>query len=277
MTRLPRSTPAHAAALTVLALVASLAARLPAQTAPATAQPPAATAQPPATPLPAATDVLKKYRTAIGGEAAIRKHTFRTISGFFEIPAQGMKGELTILAAAPDRMKLSISLAGLGNLERGYDGKVGWSIDPAVGPRLLLGRELDELKHSADFYDDLHDPSKYTSIIVVSQGLFEGEDCYEVQLVRTSGFTYNEFFSVKSGLLTGVKMNATSQMGTVPVTTVVSEYKPFGGVLTPTITHQKMMGFETVTTITAVSFDPVDAKVFALPPSISALAGQSKE
>jgi hypothetical protein len=241
---------------------------------PTAAQAPAAAAAPAA--LPAATEVLKAFRTAIGGEAAIRKHTSRTLTGHFELPAQGMKGDLTIVAAAPDRMKLTIAVEGLGNLERGFDGKVGYSIDPAVGPRLLEGPELDELKHSADFYDDLHDPSSYASAVVVSRGPFEGEECFEVKLVRTSGFTYHEFFSVKTGLLTGVKMNATSQMGTVPVTTIVSEYKPFGGVLTPTITRQKMMGLESVTTITVVSFEPVDASAFALPDAIAALAKQMK-
>lgn len=224
--------------------------------------------------LPDAAVVLKKFRTAIGGEAAIRKHTARTVTGHFELPAQGMKGQLRIVAAAPDRMKLTITLPGMGDLERGFDGNVGYSLDPAVGPRILEGPELDELKYSADFYDDLRDPAKYASAVVVSQGPFEGEDCYEVKLVRKSGFTYHEFFSVKTGLLTGVKMNVTSQMGTVPVTTVHSEYKTFGGVMTPTVTRQKMMGLESITTIDAMTFEPVDAKAFALPDSIAALAAQ---
>jgi zinc protease len=233
---------------------------------------PAATAEP----LPDAAVVLKKFRSAIGGEAAIRKHTTRTVTGHFELPAQGMKGELKIVAAAPDRMKLTITLPGMGNLERGYDGKIGYSLDPAVGPRILEGPELEELKYSADFYDDLRDPAKYASAVVVAQGPFEGEDCYEVKLVRSSGFTYHEFFSVKTGLLTGVKMNVTSQMGTVPVTTVHSEYKAFGGVMTPTVTRQKMMGLESITTIDSMTFDAVDEKAFALPDAIAALAAQAR-
>ncbi len=71
-------------------------------------------------------------------------------------------------------------------------------------------------------------------------------------------------------------MNATSQMGTVPVTTIVSEYKSFGGVLTPTITRQKMMGLESVTTTTGVTYGPVAPSAFALPVAIAALAKQTK-
>ncbi len=226
--------------------------------------------------LPDAATVLKRFRTAIGGESAIRKHTARTVNGHFELPAQGMKGELKIVAAAPDRMRLIITLPGMGSLERGYDGKIGYSLDPAVGPRILEGPELEELKYSADFYDDLRDPTKYASAVVVSQGPFEGEDCYEVKLVRKSGFTYHEFFSVKTGLLTGVKMNVTSQMGTVPVTTVHSDYKKFGGVMTPTVSRQKMMGLESITTLDTMTFEPLDAKAFSLPDAIAALASQAK-
>jgi hypothetical protein len=226
--------------------------------------------------LPPAEEILKKYREAIGGEEAIRSHTVRSVSGTFEIPAQGMRGELVVLAAAPDRMRLTITLPGLGEMQRGFDGKVGWSVDPAIGPRLLDGRELDELKHSADFYDDLHDASKYSSVTVVGKTMFEGQECYEVKLVRASGFEYTEFFSLSTGLLAGVKMNASSQLGSVPVTTAVSEYKPFGGVLAPTITRQRMMGLESVTTITAVSYDAIDPKTFELPASIAALAAQKK-
>ena len=186
-----------------------------------------------------------------------------------------MKGNLKITAAAPDRLRLTISLPGVGDLERGYDGRVGWSLDPAIGPRLLEGKELDELKHSADFYDDLHDPKSYSSVTVVGQNVFEGAECYEVKLVRTTGFEYTEFFNLKTGLLAGMKMNATSQMGSIPVVEVVSDYKNFGGVLTPTVTRQRMMGLESEMTIPAHHVRPGRSKTFDLP-AIAALARQQK-
>jgi hypothetical protein len=255
---------------------------LPAVQPPSPAPPPA-TADQPAAPtadkpgaLPSAGDILARYRAAIGGEENIRKYTSRTVTGTFEIPAQGMRGDLTVLAASPDFMRLTITLPGLGDMERGYNGAVGWSIDPAIGPRLLDGRELDELKHSADFYDDLHDESKFASVAVVGKTMFDGQECYEVKLVRASGFEYTEFFSVETGLMAGVKMTASSQMGSIPVSTVVTQYKPFGGVLAPTVTRQRMMGLESVTSITAVNYDPIDLKAFDLPPAIASLAAQKK-
>lgn len=261
------------------AMVAGGTATVRAQTpapAPAPTPAPAVSAPPVAAALPPADEVLKKYRAAIGGEEAIRKYTARSVKGTFEIPAQGMKGDLTIMAAAPDLIRVVVTLPGLGELQRGYNGKLGWSIDPAIGPRLLEGNELAEFKHSAEFYEDLHEPAKFKSVQVVGKALFEGQDCYELKLVRDSGFEYTEFFSVATGLLVGAKLNASSQMGSVPVTSVVADYKEFGGVLMPKVTRQRMMGLEQVTTIISVTFDPIDPKSFELPPAIAALAAQKK-
>jgi zinc protease len=259
-------------ATTLLALVVVAPVRTRAQAA--TAAKPATAPAAPAAALPSADEILKRYRTAIGGEAAIRKHTSRTIAGTFEIVGQNMKGDLKIHAAAPDLLRLAITLPGVGDIERGYDGHIGWSIDQAVGPRLLEGKELDELKHSADFYDDLHDPKSYSAITVVGLNPFEGADCYEMKLVRTTGFEYTEFFNAKTGLLAGMKMNATSQMGTTPVVQIVAEYKNFGGVLVPTVTRQRMMQLESQMTITSVVYDQVDPKLLAVPPQIAALVKQ---
>jgi hypothetical protein len=198
------------------------------------------------------------------------------VKGTFEIPAQGMRGDLSIAAAAPDLIRVVVTLPGLGELQRGYNGKLGWSIDPAIGPRLLEGNELAEFRHSADFYEDLHEPAKFKSITVVGKTSFEGQDCYELKLVRDSGFQYTEFFSVQTGLLAGGKLNASSQMGSVPVTSAVGDYKEFGGVLVPVVTRQRMMGLEQVTTITSMTFEPIDTKTFELPPAIAVLAAQKK-
>ena len=258
-------------------LVAMSAGRAVSAQAPAPAPAPAPQAAAPAAPaLPSTEEVLKRFRGAMGGEAAIRKRTARSMKGTFEIPAQGMKGDLSIVAAAPDRYLLIVTLPGLGELQRGFDGTLGWSVDPAIGPRLLEGNELAEFRHSADFYLDLHEPAKFKSMTVVGRTTFEGQDCIELKLVKDSGFEYTEFFSVATGLIVGTKLNVSSQMGSVPVTSIVSDYKSFDGTLVPVVTRQRMMGLEQLTTILSVSFDPIDAKVFELPPAIAALAAQKK-
>jgi len=122
----------------------------------------------------------------------------------------------------------------------------------------------------------LHEPSKFKSITVVGRTEFEGQAVYELKLVRDSGFEYTEFFSVDTGLMVGGKLNASSQMGQMPMTSVITEYKAFGGLLVPTVTRQRMMGLEQVMTVASVSFDAIDPKTFELPPAIASLAAQKK-
>jgi hypothetical protein len=223
--------------------------------------------------LPAASEVLARFRKAIGGEQLIRKFKTRRAVGRFELPAQGIGGPFELVAAAPNRMVFRIELAGLGLMSRGFDGTTGWAVDPAVGPRVLSGQELDEMRYSAEFYADLYEPGSYKSITVVERAPFEGQDCYAVKLVRPSGFETMEFFDVASGLRVGGRMNTTSAMGTVPaVTTVFSGYKRFDGVLMATVARQRAMGIESVLTIDKVEHGAVPPDAFALPPGIAELA-----
>jgi hypothetical protein len=222
--------------------------------------------------LPSAGDVLARYRAAIGGEDAIRAHTARRTIGQFELPAQNIGGAFEMLATAPNRMLVRITLGGLGTLVRGYDGSVGWAVDPAIGPRVLEGAELAEVRHSADFYYELHDPSSFSSLTVTERAPFEGKDCYTLHAVRTSGFEVTEYYDAATGLLAGFRMNSSSSMGTVPgVVTVLDAYKNFGGLLEPSVARQRAMGMESVLTVENISYDPIPDTAFALPPEIKAL------
>jgi len=254
-----------------------LAAAVASAAAPARPAPPAPSenAAPEAPALPSAEEVLERHRNAVGGAEAIRKHRSRRVHGRFELTAQGIQGPLEMLAAAPDRLLLRMDVAGLGRIERGFDGSIGWSIDPGVGPRLLDGRELHELQHSADFYSELKDLSEFASATVLERSTFEGRDCYAVKLVRRTGIELTEYYEVATGLLAGSRMESTSAMGSIPTTSVVDEYREFDGVRLPTRARQRAMGVEWVLTITAVEHDSVPADAFAPPADISALRDRS--
>ena len=60
-------------------------------------------AAPAAAPLPSGKDIVAKHLAAIGGEAAFKAVNSIHAKGTFELPAQGVKGELEILAARPNR------------------------------------------------------------------------------------------------------------------------------------------------------------------------------
>jgi hypothetical protein len=225
--------------------------------------------------LPGAVEILSRYTRAVGGERAIRRYRSRRAVGRFELRAQGISGPIEILAAAPDRTLIRITLEGLGELLRGYDGTIGWSVDPAVGPRVLSGRELEEAQYAADFYSDIYRPADYSSMTVVGRGPFEGHDCFTVKLVRHSGFESIEYFDTQSGLRIGGRMTSTSMMGSVPdVVTVFADYRQYGGILTPVTATQRAMGVESLLTLERIEYDTVRDDELKPPPAIVALAGK---
>src|SRR5262245_41079508 len=102
--------------------------------------------------LPPAKEVIAKYVTAMGGKEAVVKYTSTHVKGRSELPAQGIKGTLEVFAAKPDKLKVKVDLPGIGQAIYGYDGKVGWSIDPILGPMVMDGKRLDQLKKEANYY-----------------------------------------------------------------------------------------------------------------------------
>lgn len=225
----------------------------------------------PAKKLPAAKEVIAKYIKAIGGRDAILKQTSMKAIGKFEMPAQGVSGSLEIFAAKPDKVLVKIDITGFGKVLQGFDGKVGWTIDPAQGPMVLKDKMLEQIRSESDFYNTLHEEKNYASMETVEVTKFEGKDCYKLKLVRKNGHETIEFYDVKTALLNGSMSTQDSALGALPVTSIVSEYREFGNVKMPTRIQQKIGPAEQVMVITSIENNKVADAEFVLPAPIKAL------
>ncbi len=221
--------------------------------------------------LPPASEVIARYLKAMGGREAFLKHSSQSAKGKFEFQGQGIKGTMEVVAGKPDKMILTIKLPGLGDMISGYDGKFGFSMSAVTGPMLLEGKALDHMREQSDFYHVLHDPAKYKSIETVATVQFEGQECHQIKLVKLSGDESMEYFDIKTGLMIGTTGPQPSPLGTITVTTVVSDYKKFDDVLIATKVVEKMGGLQQMMSLEAVEFDKVPAEAFDLPPAIKAL------
>lgn len=221
--------------------------------------------------LPPASEVIARYVKAIGGRQAVLKHASRRAVGTFAMPAQGISGTLELLAARPDRFVLKISLTGLGEIATGYDGAIGWLVNPMTGPMLLQGKQLDQLRADSEFDAPLHDPAGYRALEIVGREPFEGRPTYKLRALRASGDEDFEFYDVETGLLLGSVITRESPMGAMKATNVMTDYKPFDGLQIPTRQVQRVMGTEQVLTITGIEFGTVEASSFAPPAAIRAL------
>ena len=161
------------------------------------------------------------------------------LRGKFEISGQNVTAEFEELAARPDKLLMRADIAGVGHTEQGYDGKVGWTIDPQTGPRLLKDREKDEAKADADFDGPLHLPEHISVLTTTGRAEFDGRPAYKVKVVLSSGVEQEEYFDAESGLEIGWEAKRATQLGIVPTTATLRDYKKFGPIMQPTTLVQK--------------------------------------
>jgi zinc protease len=257
--------------LLLLALAVPIGAGEPSKPAAEAATTPAAPATP-AAPLPKPEDVIARFVQVIGGKQAFDKIQSQHIKGKFDMGGQGITGDLEVFAKRPDKLVIKINLPGIGDLWQGFDGTVGWSLNPATGPMVLEGKMLDQVREQARFDGVLHEASDFKSMETLGREPFEGKTCYKLKLVRKSGQEVTEYYDVQSGLLVGSSEVQETPLGAIAATGLTSDYKKFGDVLFATKLTQKMGPLAQVMTFTSMDFNKVDDSAFDLPDQIKGLA-----
>lgn len=241
----------------------------PADTKPADAKP---ADTKPAADLPSAQSILDKYVTAIGGKDAIEKVKFRVVKGKITIAAANLSGTLEAYSKAPNIMKTAVDIPGIGKIERGTDGKVGWETNPLMGPRLLEGQELEMMLREADVLAELN-YAKNFDLEVTGKEKVGDADAYVVKMTSKKDKSVSkQYFDVTSGYMVKRSEKIASQMGEMEAVSLLEDYKDFGGVKTPAKTTMKLPQMDQVMTIESVEFpaDLGDDK-FTLPADVKEL------
>ena len=220
--------------------------------------------------LPPAATLMAKYSATIGGPAIMRAQQITTKGGMM-MAAAGINATFEMVQLAPNKMQMLTTVPGVGNIQLGYDGTTAWSMDPMQGPRLLAGKELDEVRDEADLRASARAPNLFTAVQTVADTTMSGERCYMVKLTWKSGRQTFDCYSAASGLMVGSKSVQQTPMGEIPVSTEYSDYKKFGDFMMPTKATQSMMGQQQVMTISSVEVGTGAGVSIVAPPEITAL------
>jgi zinc protease len=228
--------------------------------------------------LPSARAVIDRYVEAAGGKDAFFKHNSVLIKGKTEVAGKDLGGGMTLATAKPNKMALTVDLAGIA-IRTGFDGKVGWQVNPITGPSIMEGAELRDVSRQADFFSILHDNKGYKSMENLGKIDFEGEECYKIKLTYADGGDITEYYSVKTGLQKGFVGSQESSLGTINATSVNEEHKKFGDLLLPSRVTQKMAGSGIAQTmvIDSVEYDHVPDSMFEPPAEIKAMLNAEKQ
>jgi hypothetical protein len=223
------------------------------------------------TPTPNAREIVDRFIRETGGEAAFKAIKSIRARGTISIAAQGLSGEVETLLARPAKMITRVTVTGVGKLEEGFDGKVGWSIDPVNGPAIVTGKALIERADEAWFDAALHTPDFAKQMTVMGREEFDKRDCYKVKVVLASGTEQVEYYDVETGLQLGMEATRDTPFGSAPTITIFRDYQKHGPVKLPTSQLQRVLGIEQAVTFTSYEFDVVPSSAFDLPPVIKAL------
>ncbi len=221
--------------------------------------------------LPTPQVLAARHDSIIGGRAALEAHQSLRLTGSFAIPDMGLDAPIEILKRRPNQYLMRATLGPLGEMLSGYDGAVAWTVQPGAGALILEGETATQVRDQADFFGDLHDYSRFAHVETLEPVEFEGRRAYPVRMVRASGDTLTEFFDVSTGLSAGSRTAIRTPMGRIEMTSIVGDYKVFGGLMVATRIEQRNPQYRMVIVIEKVEFDLLDADALAPPESVRAM------
>jgi hypothetical protein len=220
---------------------------------------------------PSAREIVDRFVREAGGQPAFKAIKSIRARGTLSIAAQGLSGDVETILARPSKMITRVNVAGVGKLEEGFDGKIGWSIDPVNGPALVTGHALIERGDEAWFDASLHTPDFVKEMTVSGRETFDKRPAYRIKVKLSSGTEQEELYDVDTGFQLGLEATRDTPYGSAPTTTIYRDYQKFGSVKLPKTQVTKILGIEQVVTFTSYDFDVVPSSAFDLPAVIKAL------
>lgn len=221
---------------------------------------------PAAVKLPAGKEVVDKYVKAVGGREALAKLKTRYQTGTIEMSPMGIKGTVEAFFGSDDRYLLKGSLAGVGDLIEGYDGKTAWSINPLEGRRIKDGKELLQTKRLNALARDAMLDAVYSSLTV--RGIEKVGDREAFAVVASSQDLPDDilFFDKESCLLLRRDSIVITPAGNQALSTFFEDYREVNGVKTPFRERAKTPAFEMISSYTEIKYNvPIEDSKFVQP------------
>jgi CubicO group peptidase (beta-lactamase class C family) len=211
---------------------------------------------------PSVDELMARVVEALGGETNLRRHHSMLMTASIDFENEGVRGESTTSAKAPNKLATRTTLYALdkkiGSVFEYFDG-TGGGVEASFGtPETKAGRQLEDARRAADFYAPLNWKSLYKTVALKRVSRVGDEDAYVVAKTQENGNTVTDYVSTKSFLVlrressisyggTGLKMLSAEDY---------SDYRSVEGVLIPfkTVTNNPAQG-TAVVAVKEVKFD----------------------
>jgi hypothetical protein len=184
---------------------------------------------------PKAPDILAKYATAIGGEAALARakavHSYTLTSTVTGLAGKALP--LTVERRLPDSVRIEVT-ADDGKLVQGFDGTRGW-LHGAKESRDLAPWEIERLREIADALDSFVHPVTTTEGYRARRNKEKVNEHETIVLDRNIDAHRHEslYFDAESGLLLRKLVLTDRSIGRIPQQTDFDDYRDAGGIKLP--------------------------------------------
>jgi outer membrane lipoprotein-sorting protein len=212
-----------------------------------------------------AQQVLDRMAQAMGLANAAKIRTVQ-MTGTISYPAQGIQGRYEALYKAPNKTLIKLNIQGLGEVQQGYDGKVGWEKNPMTGLRELQGAELAQMRQSAqmgasnDLRKTLRNPK------LVGQEKVGNRNTFVITAQTTTGAPIKVFVDAQRYLPLRMDIEIATPQGKLNTTTFLEDYRRVDGIMYPFTTRQSTAGIEAVIKTERVRHNvPIDDAIFRKP------------
>ena len=201
-------------------------------------------------------ELVQKMITAMGGEAAIKKHHSMVSRFTMLLDTLGMTAQGTIYARSPKQQTTETIFYALGKpifTQREYfDGKAGGDENSFAASEPKSGFDLRTIAAESDFYGDVNWKQRYDELKIARVEEVVGEEAYVLEKTLKNAWIVSDYISTKSFLL----LRHDVYSGGVPVTEILSDYRPVDGWMIPFKHVQTVSNLgEVIMTITDVQFD----------------------
>ena len=247
----------------------------PAATSAAPASAPPATA--PATSAPAGApaaggklrtpeEILADAVKATGGAAAWDAHKTAHYKVETTLQGMGMGGTGERFQTRSDKSLMTMTMAGLGVVREGTNGKVAWTEDPVLGIRYLDGVEAEQTKIASSWNADMHAGELFVKLETATEPGPDGAPLECVVATPKLGAPLRSCYDAKTHLQVSQSGTRAGPQGDMPFRATIREWRDVGGVKIPFESNTQLGPITTVDRITSVTFDePVDDKMFDPP------------
>jgi len=221
--------------------------------------------------------LIDRYIEAAGGKAAHEAYRSGITKMTLTLPAQDITLNMTLCQARPNRVYTLLESAVTGKIESGVNGEVAWELSAMTGPRLKEGQEKADALRDAIFdpwtrWRDIYDKAELAGVDTVG-----GKPSDKVVLTLKTGKTRTVYFDRASGLIQRVDLTIDNPAGTIPVQSLLGDYRKEGGLLMPHRTEITAMGQKRVMVVDSVAVNvDIPAERFDPPAEVRKLMEPKK-